>query len=113
MDENATNTQLTVVDELKSKLSELKDKIKDGGLTKTIYDELMGSSKKIQDKLNDVLAKKGFLTQSDVNDAYSVMQDVQRSELEKQKKKENNKLIIYGVILVAIIGGVYLYKKNK
>ena len=54
MAENATNTQLTVVDQLKSTLSDLKDKIKDGGLTKVIYDELMGSSKKIQDKLNDV-----------------------------------------------------------
>lgn len=113
MDTNTTNTQLTIVDELKSKLSEIKDKIKDGGLSKTIYDELTGSAKLIQGKLNDVLAKKGILTQSDVNDAYSVMQDIKRSELEKQSKKEKNKLLMYGIIVIALIGGVYLYKKNN
>ena len=113
MDTNTTNTQLTIVDELKGKLSEIKDKIKDGGLSKTIYDELTGSAKVIQGKLNEVLAKKGILTQSDVNDAYEVMQNIKRAELEKQNRKERNRLLMYGIIVVAIIGGVYLYKKNK
>jgi NAD-specific glutamate dehydrogenase len=113
MDTNTTNTQLTIVDELKSKLSEIKDKIKDGGLSKTIYDELTGNAKVLQAKVNEVLEKKGILTQSDVNDAYEVMQNIKRSELEKQSKKQRNKLLIYGIVVIALIGGVYLYKKNK
>lgn len=105
--------QLSIIDQLKGKLSELKDKIKDGNLTTAIYNEVTSNAKLIQNKLNELLAKKGLISQSDVNDAYSVIQNVKRSELESQNKKSFNKIYIYTAIGVLIIAGVMLYKKRN
>lgn len=111
--EGAAAPQLSVIDQLKAKLNELKDKIKDGNLTTAIYDGITGNAKLIQNKLNELLAKKGLLSQSDVNDAYSVIQDVKRSELESESKKSSTKLFIYVGAAILIIGGIILYKKRK
>jgi hypothetical protein len=111
--EEAAAAQLSIIDQLKGKLSELKDKIKDGNLTTAIYDEVTSNAKLIQDKLNELLAKKGLLSQSDVNDAYSVIQDVKRSELQNDNKKSSKKLYIYVGVVILIISGVMLYKKIK
>jgi LPXTG-motif cell wall-anchored protein len=105
--------QLSIIDQLKAKLNELKDRIKGGNLAIDVYTEVASSAKLLQDKLNELLAKKGLLTQSDVNDAYSVIQDVKRSELESQSKKSSTKLLIYVGAAILIIGGVLLYKKRK
>jgi LPXTG-motif cell wall-anchored protein len=105
--------QLSIVDQLKAKLNELKDKIKEGGLHSAVYTEISNNAKLIQDKLNELLSKKGLLSQSDVNDAYSVIQDVKRSELESQSKKSSTKLLIYVGAAILIIGGVLFYKKRK
>jgi endonuclease III len=105
--------QLSIVDILKAKLNELKDKIKDGGLHTTVYTEISNNAKLIQDKLNELLSKKGLLSQSDVNDAYSVIQDVKRSELESESNKSSKKLFIYAGLGILIIAGIMLYKKRK
>jgi hypothetical protein len=105
--------QLSIIDQLKGKLSELKDKIKDGNLTTAIYDEVTNNAKLIQNKLNDLLAKKGLLSQSDVNDAYSVIQNVKRSELENDNKKSFKKLYIYGALGIIVIAGIIMYKKRN
>ena len=108
----STNNQLSIVDKLKSKLSDLKDRIKEGNLTTSVFNELSGSAKEIQDKLNDILAKNGVLTSADIEDAYKLLQDKERSIFEKKMKANTMKLYI--VLGIAIIGGAfYFYKKNK
>lgn len=109
----ATENQLSIVDQLKGVLTDIKDKINKGGVTTTVFGELSNNAKVIQDKLNEILQKKGVLTQSDINDAYVVLQEQQKKLLEQQSKKESSRLATYFVIGVLLIGGIYIYTKRK
>jgi hypothetical protein len=60
-----------------------------------------------------LLNKVGALTQSDINDAYLVLQKAKRSELEALKNKDMKRINVYAIVGIALLIGVYLYKKNK
>lgn len=108
----STNSQLSIVDKLKSKLSDIKDRLKEGNLTTSVFNDLSGSAKEIQDKLNEILAKNGVLTTGDIEDAYKLLQDKERNFL--KNKMKSNTIKIYVVLGLLIIGGgFYWYKKNK
>jgi hypothetical protein len=109
----ASTPQLSIIDQLKAKLNELKDRIKAGNLNIDVFTEVSSSAKLLQDKLNELLAKKGLLSQSDVDDAYAVIQNVKRSELQNQSNKSSNKIYIYIGLTIVIIAAAMLYKKNK
>jgi hypothetical protein len=111
--EKTTNNQLSIVDELKNKLGDIKDKIKSGGLSNTVFSELTNNAKLLQDKIDSLLNKVGALTQSDINDAYLVLQKAKRSELEALKNKDMKRINVYAIVGIALLIGVYLYKKNK
>jgi hypothetical protein len=108
-----SDTLPSIIDELSAKLSNIKDKLKENNLTSIAFDELTSNAKLIQDKLNDLFQKKGFYTQSDINDAYEVLKEAKRKELELMKKKANKKLIIYSSIILGIGIGAYLLFKKK
>jgi LPXTG-motif cell wall-anchored protein len=108
----STNSQPSIVDKLKSKLSDLKDRLKEGNLTSSVFNDLSGSAKEIQDKLNEILAKNGVLTSADIEDAYKLLQDKERGFYEKKMKSNTTKLyVVLGLLIVG--GGLYWYKKNK
>jgi ABC-type antimicrobial peptide transport system permease subunit len=111
--ETTTNNQLSIVDELKNKLGDIKDKIKEGGLSNTVFSELTSNAKLLQDKIDTLLNKVGALTQSDINDAYLVLQKAKRSELEALKNKDMKRINVYAIVGVALLIAVFLYKKNK
>jgi hypothetical protein len=103
----------SVFDEIRAKLSDIKDKLKESNLTSIAFDELTSNAKLLQDKLNDLLQKKGFVTQSDINDAYEVLKQAKKKELELMRKKANKKLIIYSSIILGIgIGAYFIFKKK-
>jgi polyhydroxyalkanoate synthesis regulator phasin len=110
---NTTNTQLTIVDELKNQLGGIKDKIKQSGVTSAIFETLTTNAKLIQTQIDTLLGKGGLYTQSDVNDAYATLQEVKRRELELEEKKAKNKAFLYLGVAVAISIGIYLYVKKK
>lgn len=110
--ENEKTNQLTVFDELKNLLSSIKDKIKTNNLENSVFLELTKSAKIIQEKLNDLLKKKGILTQSDIDDAYVILQKQQKEVFEKKVKKNNKKILIFSLIGIALISYFYLYKKK-
>ena len=103
----------TIIEQLVNKLTDIKDKLKDGKIDAFVFEKLSNNAKLIQDKVNDLLKKKGFYTQSDINDAYETLQSVERSELEKESKKAMNRLIMYGGIGVALIVVVSIILKKK
>jgi len=107
-----TENQLTVVDELKSFLTDIKDRIKSDDFAKQSFIDLSNSAKIIQDKINEILAKKGLITQSDINDAYDVLKEEKRKSFEDKSKKLKKKLIIFSIVAVAIIVAVRIYKKK-
>jgi hypothetical protein len=109
----ATENQLSIVEQLKGVLTDIKDKINKGGISTVVFGELSTNAKVIQDKLNELLQKRGILTQSDINDAYIVLQEQQKKILEQQSKKEASRLATYFVVGVLLIGGIYLYTKRK
>jgi hypothetical protein len=103
----------SIIEQLMSKLTDIKDKLKGGNIDGVIFESLSKNAKLIQDKINDLIKKKGFYTQSDINDAYETLQSVERSELQKESKKAMKRLIIYGGIGVALIVGLIIILKKK
>ena len=94
---------LSVVNDIKSLLTEAKDKLKSGNLSNEIFTQVSNNAKILQSKLDELLNKKGLYTQSDVNDAYLTIQEYKRRELELMSKTSKKKLIIYGAIGVLVI----------
>jgi hypothetical protein len=103
----------SIIEQLMSKLTDIKDKLKGGNIDGVIFESLSKNAKLIQDKINDLIKKKGFYTQSDINDAYETLQSVERSELQKESKKAMKRLIIYGGIGVALVVGLIIILKKK
>jgi hypothetical protein len=110
---DTTNTQLSVVDELKLQINEIKDRIKQGELSNDVFSTLSVGAKVLQSKLDNLLNKKGLYTQSDVNDAYASMQEIKRKNLEIESIKSKYRLYIYLGVGLALGVGIYLYVKNK
>jgi len=97
---------LSVVNEIKSLLTEAKDKLKSDDLSSVVFTQVSNNAKLLQNKLDELLNKKGLYTQSDVNDAYLTIQEYKRKELELMSKKSKNKLILYsalGVLVVVVL----------
>lgn len=111
--EKATNTQLSVIDELKMQINEIKDRIKQGELTDDVFSTLTVGAKVLQSKLDNLLRKGGVYTQSDVNDAYATMQEIKRKNLEIESLKSKYRLYIYLGVALALGVGIYIYVKNK
>jgi len=111
--ELSTNNQPSIIDDITSKLTDIKDKIKASGITTTAFNELTNNAKLLQSKLDELLQKKGLYSQSDINDAYSVLQDYKRKELEMENKKSMNRTIVYAVVIGLAIFGLYRYAKKK
>lgn len=103
----------TIIDDIKAKLTDIKDKLKSGNISEVVFTELTSGAKTLQSTLDDLLRKRGILTQSDVNDAYEVLQDYKRKELENEAKKSQRKFIIYTLLIVGIGVGAYMYFKRK
>ena len=94
---------LSVVNDIKSLLTEAKDKLKNEQLSSVVFTQVSNNAKLLQSKLDELLNKKGLYTQSDVNDAYLTIQEYKRRELELMSKTSKKKLIIYGAIGVVVI----------
>jgi hypothetical protein len=111
--ENATNTQLSIVDELRNQIGTIKDKIKESGVTSVVFETLTTNAKMLQNKLDGLLGKGGLYTQSDVNDAYVTLQETKRRELELEGNKASKNAFLYLGIAIAVSVGIYLYVKKK
>jgi hypothetical protein len=105
------NQQLTIIEEFESKLTDIKDKLKSEGITSVVFNELSSNAKLLQTKLDELLRKKGIMTQSDIDDAYATLSEYKRKELELMNKKATTKAIVYGSIVV--LGIVLIYKFLK
>jgi len=110
---NSTNTQLSVIDELKIQINEIKDKIKEGELSKDVFETMSMGAKVLQTKLDNILTKRGYYTQSDVNDAYVSMQEVKRKTFEIESVKSKYRLYIYLGLAVIVGLAIYKFAKNK
>lgn len=108
-----STSKMSVINELKSTFTDIKDKLKKENVTKEVFDELTTNAKDIQDKINELLQKKGVLTQSDINDASILVQKQKRSELQSLNSNTNKNIIFYSLLIGGILIGFYLYKKYK
>jgi hypothetical protein len=97
---------LSIIDEIKSKIIDIKDRIKEEGVSSTVFGELSKNAKLLQDKLNEILSKT-ILSQSDIDDAYATLQEVKRNELALLSQRSRNSMILYFVVGGLAIYGVY------
>jgi len=111
--ESGSEPSLSIIDKLKSELGKIKDTIKDGKVTKETFEKLTGTANILQGKLNELLGKKGILTQSDVNDAYSVIEQTKKKELEDFSKKAKRKRLLYVGLTLLGVGIIVLALKKK
>jgi len=108
-----SDTQITVVDEIKSTLANIKDRLKTEGVSNVVFTELTNNAKMLQGKLDELMSKAGLFTQSDINDAYAVLQEYKRKELEAEAKKSRNRAIAYvGVGILLVLGIRYILKRK-
>jgi hypothetical protein len=91
---------LTIIDELRAKLTQVKDKLKNDDLTSVAFTEISANAKILQNKLDDLLQKKGIYSQSDIDDAYATLQEFKRRELEMYSKKAKRNTIMIGALFV-------------
>lgn len=103
----------SVVNQLRSRLAEIKDSIKQSGLTTTVFNELTTNAKQIQNKLDEILRRGGVVTEEDKNEAFEILERQRKEELQKMFKKNNIRaaVIILGSILV--LGGLFYYVKKR
>lgn len=111
--EIATNNQLTIVDELRNKIGDIKDRIKGEGVSNVVFNELTTQAKLLQGKLDGIMNKGGLFTQSDVNDAYEALRQIKKRELEIDSKKSFRNLYIYVGVALLIGAGLFIYLKKK
>lgn len=104
--------ELTIVEQIKLKINEIKDEIKREGVTSTVFSQLSKNAKTLQDKLNELLSKT-ILTQSDVNDAYETLQKIKREELERLSNRSKKNTIIFLAIGGLAIYGLYKLLKSE
>lgn len=94
---------LSVVNDIKSLLTEAKDKLKNEKLSSVVFTQVSNNAKILQNKLDELLNKKGLYTQSDINDAYITIQDYKRKQMELMSKSSKKRMIVYGAIGVLVI----------
>ena len=102
----------SVVTEIQRKITDIKEKIKQEGVSSTVFGELSSYANTLQKKLDELLSKRGILTQSDINDAYKSLQDVQRKELADMEAKSQRNLVRYTIVIVAVVVGAYILTKR-
>jgi hypothetical protein len=104
----------SVVGEIKSKLNDIKDKIKSSGVASGIFDGLISNANFLQTKLDELLKKKGLYNQSDIDDAYATLREAKRKELELMNKKATRRLVVFSILGIGVlVGAYYLIKRNK
>jgi hypothetical protein len=102
-----------IINELKNRLTEIKDKIKQGGLNNTVFDELTKNAKAIQSKLDDILRKGGLLSDKDKADAYKFLQEQEKQEMRKRYRKDLFKTVVKIALIAGVFGGIIYYIKKK
>ena len=102
-----------IIRDVTSKLTEYKDKLREGQYTDVVFKELSVNAKTLQDVLDNLLRKKDVLTNEDVNNAYETLQELKRQEFEKMSREANRKAIIYIGSVVVILSALYFLLKTK
>jgi hypothetical protein len=95
---------LTIVDEIRGKLTQVKDRLKNEDLSSVAFTEISANAKILQSKLDELLQKKGIYSQSDIDDAYKTLQEFKRNELATYSRKaKRNAIIIGGLFVLGIV----------
>ena len=104
---------MKIVADLKNNLTDIKDTLKTGNISDDLFNVLSNKAKTIQDKLDVLLKNKGVLTETEIDEAYRVARETQKTQLEKETKKAMKKAIMYFGIVVLVIGGLLYYKRKR
>lgn len=101
-----TKESNSIIQQLTSRITDIKDRLKEDGVTKVAFGELSSRAKTLQDEVNKLLSKKGFYSQADINNAYETMQSDMRAELESESKKSLKRMTTYivgGIVVLTIL----------
>jgi len=103
----------SIIESIKAQLASTGDKISNSGIYTKVKEALVASKNELQDVLNNILAKKGVLTQSDVDAANAAIRKAKQDELDAEAKKYKHKFIMLGIGVAVFAGGLYLYFHHK
>ena len=105
--------QPSVIEDLLVKITEIMDVIKEGKVDAFVFENLSKNAKLLQDKVNELREKQGIYNQSDIDDAYALLQKVKRDELSQESKKSMKRLLSFTALGLAVIFGAYILFKMK
>lgn len=103
----------SIINQLKSKLAEIKDRIKGEGVSSVVFGELTANAKEIQSKLDEILRAGGVLTEQQKNEAYLILQEQEKREIKNRYKKDSNRMIAIAVGFILLTGAIIFYTKKK
>ena len=96
-----------VINDLNKEFERIQREIKNGNLFGAAMDTLKQKSTLIQSKLNDLLKKKGLITEEDFNDSYNLIRAKSESELITLQKRAKKNTTMF--LVSAVAAGVILY----
>jgi hypothetical protein len=110
---SSTNSQSSILSDLQNELLDIKDRMKNTDAKSVVFDTLSSNANKIQSKVDVLLTKKGLYTQSDIDDAFKLLQDSKRTQMQNDAKKSTNRFYLYIGIAVAVSIGVFILIKKR
>lgn len=90
-------------------------KIQQAGFWGNVTDTLNANKDTLQAVLNDLLARKGFIEQSDVDKAWEAVKKARVAEMEAESKMYKRRFLLIGLGLVLVAAGTvaFIRYKNK
>lgn len=96
-----------VINDLKKEFDRIQSEVKNGNLFGAAVDTLKQKSDLIQSKLNELLKKRGLITEEDFNESYNLIRAKSENELLNLQRKAKKNTTIF--LVSALAAGVILY----
>lgn len=100
-----------LIEDLKAEAVRLQDVIASKNLEGYTLSVLEEKKSAIQDKLSQLLKKKGLITEDDYNDSYELIRRKKSQTLLDLNKKSKVNLVL-GILVLGVVA-VYLFKNKK
>lgn len=102
-----------LIEQIQQEISLLNQSIKDKNYTDAAYLVLQKTKDALQSTLNKLFEKKGVITPAETNTALDQISAAKKARLEEEYLFGIRKITFYGISVVVLAIGAYIYFKRK
>ena len=102
-----------VITDLKNQINRIINAIRTNKILGESIEILIENKDILQKKLNELLAKRGLLTEEDYNTSYEAIRKASEKSITKQRKKNKQNFVLIIAGIAALFVGIYLLKRYK